>query len=90
MVNWSAEILNNTYKKAENFTAKQREFVRLAAYNKLRPDENNIYVTYSDWMKKPSEEKRGCALLRFGTAANPIVNKIQTVKKFIQKRRQDS
>ena len=41
-------------------------------------------------MKKTSEEKRGCALLRFGKAANPIVNKIQTVKKFIQKRRQDS
>lgn len=53
LVDWAAKFLNNTYKKTRNFTAKLREFLRLAVYNKVRADEKNVYVTYNDWQKKP-------------------------------------
>ena len=58
MVDWAAKFLNNTYKKTRNFTAKLREFLRLAVYNKVRADEKNVYVTYNDWQKKPWKKRQ--------------------------------
>lgn len=58
-VNCSTEFLNNTYEKVEDFTVKQRELVRLAACDKLRPDEKKClcYVRWFAGKKLGRKEK---------------------------------